>query len=119
MIDWTKHIEAYHPDGRVREVEVISGPDEDGDYTTKWGPSMEVWLPDGRSWCGDDWRIRNCTPKQPLVADMALLDYFAGQALTSLLGNQRVKQDLTFEQICAGSYDLAQAMMAERQKHLG
>lgn len=31
-LDWSKPIEAYHPDGRVVSVDLVRGPDNEGDY---------------------------------------------------------------------------------------
>lgn len=65
MIDWTKPIEAYHPDGRVMPVEYI--PEKyDGDHYTKgdFDGFFGIWKDDGCAWIGNEnqWRIRNTRP---------------------------------------------------------
>jgi hypothetical protein len=60
MIRWDEPIEAVHEDGRVVAV-VAAAPDIDGDRQT--APTLEggydLFCPDGSSWSGGPWRIRN------------------------------------------------------------
>lgn len=65
-IDWNAPLEAYHPDGRVVEVHVKDGPDEDGDYRlTDDRTGTYFYLPNGQPsphGDGSNWRIRNRRP---------------------------------------------------------
>lgn len=78
-IDWTKPLEAYHPDGRVIAVS----------YKGKNGPHMEIhslghmqpmgWYfdPDGTK-DGDPWRIRNRTEKSALTEERVRAEWRYG-----------------------------------------
>lgn len=77
-IDWSKPIEAYHPDGCVEPVEV-SRIDVDCDYVTS--PTLQgganVFRPDGSNWGKLPWRIRNRAAASPPTISRAEL--FAAQ----------------------------------------
>ena len=63
-IDWSAPLEAYHPDGRVVEVELekgVTGPDEDGDWEIDGFEIDEHFF--GSDGDGVNWRIRNRTTK--------------------------------------------------------
>ena len=63
-IDWNAPLEAYHPDGRVVEVELgkgVTGPDEDGDWEIDGFEIDEHFF--GSDGDGVNWRIRNRTTK--------------------------------------------------------
>lgn len=63
-VDWSRPIEAVHEDGRVVSVALEATypqPDRDGDYTLQIGSldGNDVYRPDGSSWGGGKWLIRN------------------------------------------------------------
>lgn len=69
-IDWTKPIEAYHPDGRVVPQEVEHMGEEPWTVGSIAGG---VWNKDGTPWEApegeEDWRIRNRKSDNPLCVD--------------------------------------------------
>lgn len=52
----------------------------------------------------------------PHSSQMSMRDYFAGQALVGLLGNSRVKDNISNDSVAASCYAMADAMMKERDK---
>jgi hypothetical protein len=68
-IDWTKPIEAYHPDGRVVPQEVERMGEEPW---TVGNIAGGVWNKDGTPWEApegeEDWRIRNRESDKPIQA---------------------------------------------------
>lgn len=83
-VDWTKPLVAVDTEtGERVEVELVSGPDFEGDYKTK--PTVfdcrSLWLPDGKNWSNRDrYRIENRDQEPPVSAlkeacERAGLDY--------------------------------------------
>lgn len=75
-IDWTKPLEAYHPDGAVLPYEgTFCGPDHDGDYFFEPDPVGQYqygryFHADGTDEDGSKWRLRNRTEKPALTEEM-------------------------------------------------
>lgn len=60
-VDWSKPVEAYHPDGRIVRGHV-GVPDEDGDreFTEQLDDMRRLFRHDGTGWNrSHQWRIRN------------------------------------------------------------
>lgn len=55
---------------------------------------------------------------EPTYWGMNLLDYFAGQALAGMLSNSESKFTNRFSGYAACAYDLAAAMLAERNRRM-
>lgn len=76
-IDWNAPLDAYHPDGRVVEVEIDH---DDGPYPDGWGEYNVCYFDGcegtpwfdaetGKMW-GNEWQIRNRTEKPALTEEM-------------------------------------------------
>ena len=50
------------------------------------------------------------------TAGMSLRDWFAGQALAGLLSSPFARKDVTWGDFTADAYDVADAMLAQRNK---
>ena len=61
-VNWSEPIEAFHPDGRVVEVELVDTDPEDSTMTRRISPYLDreySWFKEDGSHWDTQWRIRN------------------------------------------------------------
>jgi|GEM_PF-3714249 len=120
-IDWTKPLEAYHPDGRVVEVELekgVTGPNEDGDWEIDGFEIDEHFF--GSDGDGVNWRIRNRTTKPANSPSPELVERMVAYCrIRAFDGSREAKEIMAELEQVDPDLELAREVCAANSRHGG